>query len=157
MAEQKRISAIVRGPNSYFGQDGVLYPAGSLIEFDPERPETSGIPAGEVSDKNTRVIELECRDRREKWTEKKTVRVQFRPVPDGSSATSPEEKKTDNSGAFNAGKFLSANAPDIAKKIEAGAVDDFLSVLETAENAKGKPRAGVVSAIKARTEALSAG
>lgn len=157
MAEQKRISAIVRGPNSYFGPDGVLYLAGALVEFDPERPDTSGIPADEVSEKDTRVIKLQCRERREKWTEEKTVRVQFRPVPEGSGAKAPEEKTTDNSGAFNAGKFLSANAPDIAAKIEAGAVDDFLSVLETAENAKGKPRAGVVSAIKARTETLSAG
>lgn len=157
MADQKRVSAIVRGPTSYFSKRGVLHPPGSLVEFNPEDPDNTGIPAEEVSNDDMRTITVKCRDRGERWEEERKVRVQFRPVAEGSDAEAPEPSKVDNDGKFNAGKFLSANVQDISGKIAKGDVDDFLDVIETAENSKGSPRAGVIGSIKSRREALSAG
>lgn len=154
----KRVSAIVRGPMGHFAKNGVLYPPGSLIEVNPDDPENTGIAADEVSEDAFRMkkVTFYNQDGDEKSRMVK-VPVRFRPVPDGSSATAPEPSKLEGNGTFNAGKFLSANVSDIAPKIEAGDVDDFIAVLETAENAKGSPRAGVIGAIQKRRETLAAG
>ena len=80
MTKSKRVSAIVRGPQSHFSKTGVLHPPGSLVPFNPEDPENTGVPAEEVSNDDFRTIKVQCRDRGERWEEERKVRVQFRPV-----------------------------------------------------------------------------
>ena len=158
MSEQKRVSAIVRGPKGYFSKAGVLHPPGSLVSFNPEDPENTGVPVDEVSTEDFRMKEVTFlnRDGDEK-TRSVRVPVKFRPVAEDSNAKAPEPSKLDADGKFNAGKFLSANVQDISGKIANGDVDDFLDVIESAENAKGSARAGVIGAVQKRREALTAG
>ena len=125
MTKSKRVSAIVRGPQSHFSKTGVLHPPGSLVPFNPEDPENTGVPAEEVSNDDFRTIKVQCRDRGERWEEERKVRVQFRPVSEDSDAEAPEPSKVGADGKFNAGQFLSATVQDIAAKAADGSVDDF--------------------------------
>ncbi len=144
------VDAIVRGPQPYFGADGVLYMPGQIVR---------GVPASEVSDEKTREVEIEV-DLPNGNTRMKKVPVPFPFAPmDGASIISGEVTAatvaTGNPDRLNVTDFLKQGEDEIVAAIASGSVDDHLGVIEQQGIAsKGVNRKGVQAAIAARMAAL---
>lgn len=144
------VDAIVRGPQPYFGKDGVLYAPGQLV---------SGIPADEVSDADTREIEVEIEAKNGDLRKRKIqVPVAFRPAnsPRIAGPATTADVATGNPDRLNVTDFLKGGTDDIVSAIASGSVDDHLGAIEQAEIArKGPARAAVKDAIAARLAAMT--
>lgn len=146
----KLVDAIVRGPQPYFGKDGVLYAPGQVAR---------NVPADEVSgdDKREIAVEVEAKNG-EMRARKISVPVRFRPLDSAPTVAGPvttADVATGNPDRLNVDDFLKQGPDQIAESIAAGNVDDHLGVIEQAElSRRGPARKRVSAAIAARLSAI---
>lgn len=150
MSDAKLVDAIVRGPQPYFGKDGVLYAPGSIV---------SGVDASEVSNDDSFEIDVEFEARNgELRTRKVPKAYPFRPIDGAATIAGPNTATavaTAQPDRLNVDDFLKGGAEQIVAAITNGNVDDHLGVIEQQEiSRKGPARKDVTNAIAARTAAL---
>lgn len=145
----KLVEAIVRGPQPYFGKDGVLYMPGQVVR---------GIPADEVSEDDSRDVDAEYEAINGELRMRKVPRnYQFRPVA-GATVAGPVDTAavaTGNPDRLNVSDFLKQGEPEMVAAIRSGSVDDHLGAIEQQEiTRKGAVRKGLTDAISARMAAM---
>lgn len=144
-----KIQAIVRGPEDFF--DGsVLNPPGSIVLVDEALVSDEDFIEAEAEVKLKEPI-LQDGVLHRFAKEKVRKRVMFRPL-DGVAAkvaAAPTGAVNRQPDRLNVTDFLKGSVQDIADKIEAGEVDDFLDAIAMAES-QGKGRKGVTDAIAER-------
>ena len=145
----KTVDAIVRGPQPYFGQDGVLYMPGQVV---------TGVPAEEVGKDAFRKIDVEVDlPNGNTRTDQVTKPVPFLPI-DGASVVSGEVTAatvaTGNPDRLNVTDFLKQGEDDIIAAIASGSVDDHLGVIEQQGIAGKNNRKNVQAAVAARLAAI---
>lgn len=151
MAEQKLVDAIVRGPQPYFGKDGVLYMPGQMV---------SGVPADEVGTEDTRDITVDVEAKNGEMRPRKVaVPVRFRPVggdmPTIAGPVTAADVATANPDRLNVNDFLKQGETEIVAAITNGTVDDHLAVIEQQEiTRRGPSRKAITGAIAARNASM---
>lgn len=144
-----KIKAIVRGPEDFF--DGaVLNPPGSIVEVD-EALVSEEDYIEDTIDVTLKEPILKDGVLHRYAKEQVRRRVMFRPL-DGVAAkvaAAPTGVVNRQPDRLNVTDFLKGGVQDIADKIEAGEVDDFLDAIAMAES-QGKGRKGVTDAIAER-------
>lgn len=146
----KLVDAIVRGPQPYFGRDGVLYAPGDIVR---------DVPADEVSEEVSREIDAEYEaangDLRTRKVPKAYV---FRPIDGAATTAGPSgavSVATGQPDRLNVPDFLKGGTEQIVAAIANGSVDDHLGVIEQQEIVKkGNVRKDIIAAVAARTAAL---
>ncbi len=149
----KTVDAIVRGPLPYFGKDGVIRMPGEIVQ---------DVPADEVSDKDSRDVDIEVRgDNGVKYTETVPRAYVFRPLDGAATIAGPTttaDVATGNPDRLNVADFLKQGNDEIVAAIVSGSVDDHLGVIEQQEIVrKGASRKAVVEAVAARLAARPRG
>lgn len=145
----KLVDAIVRGPQPYFGTDGVLYAAGQIAR---------GVPADEVSNDDTREVEVEVEAKNGDLRKRKVlVPIRFRPIDSAPTIAGPvttADVATGNPDRLNVDDFLKQGTEQIVDAIASGSVDSHLAAIEQQEIArKGPVRKAVTDAIAGRLAA----
>ena len=151
MATEKLVDAIVRGPQPYFGKDGVLYAPGEIVR---------DVPANEVSDEDSRDIAVEYEaNNGDLRTRKVPKAYAFRPLDGAATIAGPSTATSVATGQpdrLNVPDFLKGGTAEIVEAIASGSVDDHLGVIEQQELVKkGHVRKDVVAAIAARQAAIT--
>ena len=145
MADAKLVDAVVRGPQPYFGKDGVLYMPGQIVR---------NVPAEDVSEEQNRTIQVEVEARNGDIRERDALKFNvFAPLNSASIAgpVGTDEIATGNPDRLNVTDFLKQGDAQIIQAIVSGSVDDHLGVIEQAVIAgKVKGRGDVKDAIAAR-------
>lgn len=144
------VDAIVRGPQPYFGQDGVLYMPGQIV---------SGVPAEEVGKDATRTVEVEVDLPNGNTRMTKVAKpVPFLPLDGGTATVAGEVTAatvaTGNPDRLNVTDFLKQGEDDIIAAIASGSVDDHLGVIEQQGIAGKNNRKNVQAAVAARLAAI---
>lgn len=142
------VKAIVRGPEAYF--DGVLHPAGSIVEVDEAFVSEADTIETEVVVTLAKPIEGKDGKLIRTFTEAVKKRTRFRPlnrVEVASSATAFGSVVQPD--RLNVSDMLKGGVHDVVDKIASGEVDDFLPAIVQAETI-GKGRKMVLDAIETR-------